>query len=59
MVGIWGGLYFLTFLTAIMLVIRWCLQSEGNGSEGSKHGIFAMKDAQKKGVRSRWSPPQR
>jgi hypothetical protein len=44
MSGIQGGLYFLTFLVSIMLVIRWCMTYDDTPLDKTGGGLFAMRD---------------
>ena len=56
MAGIWGGLYFLAFLVLILLVIRWCIESEKKSSGDTAPGLFAMRTPRTKTTRGRWHP---
>ncbi len=48
MPGIIGGLYFLIFISGVVLVTLWCMKNdEGPASTGTR-GLFAMKDTSPK-----------
>lgn len=43
MPGIGGGLFFLAFLTAILLVGRWCMEHDETPPDKTPGGLFAMR----------------
>jgi hypothetical protein len=43
--GISGGLYFLFFLSAILLLVRWCIAKDSGRQETLAPGLFDMVEA--------------
>jgi hypothetical protein len=56
MPGVIGGVYFLVFLAAILLVVWWCKTSEQGPAGQETKGLFAMKNDVKKFSKSRRMP---
>lgn len=38
------GIYYLTSLVAVLLVIRWCIRADSQGEGRAREGLFGMRD---------------
>ena len=48
MPGIIGGLYFLTFISGVVLITLWCMKNDVGPASTGTRGLFAMKDTNPK-----------
>ena len=60
MAGIWGGLFFLIFLTTIMIVIRWSIEMDSVTKPNPKRmSFFSLLIRELFAMRDRVPPPKK